>query len=721
MLLGALSFRRACILLVFVAPLLAPGAARAQIQGNVSDIPGTPLSDGLITGLSVPRLLQGLLGNQLSPQDVTVLRQAFKGLLFPTDQGDFQAIGPPGAEGFGGTALGGSPDPDDFWVVGTSDSGGDSPFRAFRLSPDDQYLDLGRLGDGPNDISVASEVSDDGSVVVGLASLNDGTITHAFRWTAATGMVDLEGPGGADFSQAIGVSGDGTIIVGQRQFDEGERGFVWTEADGFRALPGLQPFAQTFARAVSSGGGVIIGESQEVGHAVRWTPNGAGGFDVQDLGVLDGHTVSAATGLSDSGAVIVGASTTFIISRNTLGARADVATDFSRAFRWTEATGMADLNQLLIDAGVDLTGITLQSATAISPDGSLIATLATTPTTEAGASDALVVCYVDAAVPGGSCTTTDTGGEEPVGGGGGGGGGTGGVTTAASQQGSVDDAADAQIAPLFHLSGSAGELLGSGRPTDAGDFVAGFGAVGSFTAGGYGRYSFGDGFTLFGGLAYTEQDYGATDVDHAFLAAGGLRYMFDAAADLSPFVEAGGWAAPELDLRIERTYANGAGTGVGRGRTDGYALGAYGRTGVVGRPSRDIELVFAGTLSGSWLELDGYAESTGAANPFPAIFGDASSSTVAVSGSAAMTTYMAFDTALTLASAIGHTIDVSGDANAVVGPFAAEPDDYLFCEASLRLAWRPNDALELGASARLTSAERLGTHAQGGVDVTIRF
>ena len=76
-----------------------------------------------------------------------------------------------------------------------------------------QYL--GSLGGNSN----ASEVSADGSVVVGYSNLPDGQ-GRAFRWTAATGMQDLGTLGGA--SRAWSVSADGSVVVGQSGMPKGE-------------------------------------------------------------------------------------------------------------------------------------------------------------------------------------------------------------------------------------------------------------------------------------------------------------------------------------------------------------------------------------------------------------------------------------------------------------------------------------------------------------------
>jgi probable HAF family extracellular repeat protein len=78
-----------------------------------------------------------------------------------------------------------------------------------------------------------------------------------------------------------------------------------------------------------------------------------------DLGTLGGSN-SGALGVSADGSVVVGYS------------NYDGNNNVGHAFRWTTATGMKDLNTLLANAGVNMTGITLASATAVSGNGQFI-------------------------------------------------------------------------------------------------------------------------------------------------------------------------------------------------------------------------------------------------------------------------------------------------------------------------------------------------------------
>ncbi len=159
---------------------------------------------------------------------------------------------------------------------------------------------LGRLGGG---LSGATDVSSDGSVVVGRAE-NASGYWRAFRWTAGGGMEDL-GTLGGNSSWAYGVSSDGSVVVG----DSGFRAFRWTEGGGMQALGTLGGDSQ--ALCVSSDGSVVVGWAQNASgdfRAFRWTASGG----MEDLNVTyaslltDGSSLMVARALSPDGRYIVG-------------------------------------------------------------------------------------------------------------------------------------------------------------------------------------------------------------------------------------------------------------------------------------------------------------------------------------------------------------------------------------------------------------------------------
>lgn len=206
--------------------------------------------------------------------------------------------------------------------------------------------DIGTLG-GPT--SDAFAVSADGTVVVGQAE--NGTWTHAFRWTSAGGMADLgdlAGAGGGN-SFAYGVNADGTVVVGNSDTGNGSFAFRWTQA-GMISLGAFPNGAGSNANAVNADGSVVVGQAHDgnFNRAFRWT-QGGGMFD---LGTLPGGFTSSATGVSGDGSIVVGESDDGTVSLP------------KRAFRWTQGTGMVSLGTL--------NGGTESRATGISSDGTVI-------------------------------------------------------------------------------------------------------------------------------------------------------------------------------------------------------------------------------------------------------------------------------------------------------------------------------------------------------------
>lgn len=303
-----------------------------------------------------------------------------------------------------GTAISG----DGSCVVGYQDAGGATPYHALRWTQAGGPIDLGTL-DAPNNAtrsSFAQAASGDCSIVVGVSDIAGGAIQHAFRWAQAGGMVDLGAPGGASrASRAFGVSADGSVVVGDAEFADGasfsgyRNGAYRWSGGSFQALGSLTAGYPSLAAAVSADGATIVGTASLATsptttgqHAFRWTQ----ATGMVSLGTLPGVTNALAIGVSDNGRVVAGTTSTLGVA---LAHRGSLGFDRGNgAFRWTEATGMRDLRQLLVDAGVDMTGITLQSVTRVSPDGQWITGQATTPTTPSGEFTSYLIQYCDDAI-----------------------------------------------------------------------------------------------------------------------------------------------------------------------------------------------------------------------------------------------------------------------------------------------------------------------------------
>jgi probable HAF family extracellular repeat protein len=240
-------------------------------------------------------------------------------------------------------------------VVGKSRSSkGEMPFRWTRASG---MVDLGRLPGSDVDYGQATAVSADGSVVVGRSAATTGTRDEAFRWTAETGMVALGDLPGLNFNSfAQGVSADGSIVVGESTSTRGDEAFRWTEATGMVGLGDLPDnFFRSRANGITPDGSTIVGFTTPLGGPEASLITGS---SVNLLGKLPGGTYSEALAVSANGSVAVGRGNS---SRS----------DIWEAFRWSESTGIVGLGDF--DDGFSYSG-----AYAVSADGSIVVGHATT-------------------------------------------------------------------------------------------------------------------------------------------------------------------------------------------------------------------------------------------------------------------------------------------------------------------------------------------------------
>lgn len=178
-------------------------------------------------------------------------------------------------------------------------------------------------------ISVATDASYDGSVVVGASSSLHGNtyVMEAYRWTEEDGLLGLGGllEGNLFFSFARAISDDGTTIVGYSTSESpniGAEPFRWTESEDIIGLGDLVPENyDAEACDVSGDGSVVAGRSYTASECFRWE-------DGEMQRIAEEGTFGEAWGVSADGSVVVGS------------AGID---GFQQAFRWTEETGMAGL------------------------------------------------------------------------------------------------------------------------------------------------------------------------------------------------------------------------------------------------------------------------------------------------------------------------------------------------------------------------------------------
>ena len=212
----------------------------------------------------------------------------------------------------------------------------------------------------PGSIS-AEAVSADGATVVGWFQAVTGGRIEAFHWNTATGAVGLGDLIGDEFqSESFGVSADGSVVVGTATAAGAEPGqgsrhleaFRWTAATGMVGLGDLQGGNYwSDARGVSADGSVVVGWSYNASfeqEAMRWT-SATGMVGLGYLPKLEFPGASAAD-VSDDGSVVVGNSGT------------DTGTE---AVLWTSAGGMMGLGYI--------PGLEAESrAYGVSADGSVV-------------------------------------------------------------------------------------------------------------------------------------------------------------------------------------------------------------------------------------------------------------------------------------------------------------------------------------------------------------
>ena len=223
------------------------------------------------------------------------------------------------------------------------------------------------IGDLPgNDFeSVAFAISADGSTVVGTSESinsiggNDEAFVYDVETATMTGIGDL--PGGDFFSRAFGVSGDGSLVVGESLRNNNLlEAFIYdvdsSTMTGIGDLPG--GLFRSSANAISVDGSTVVGQST--------SDNGNEAF-IYDVGtgtmtgigdLAGGGFLSEAFGVSADGSTVVGSSS------NDSG---------EQAFIYDQMNGMESIEDILMDASLDLTGWNLVRATGISGDGLTVA------------------------------------------------------------------------------------------------------------------------------------------------------------------------------------------------------------------------------------------------------------------------------------------------------------------------------------------------------------
>jgi len=201
----------------------------------------------------------------------------------------------------------------------------DDIWHTFRWSQATGMLDLTGPGVGT---SFAAEINNKGQVV-GSAEFNpaSGSPSHAFRWSPGTGMVDLAPQRGYSLAYVINEAG---VVAGGFEPPNASQvmiPFRWSQADGFVPLVSTN-FGLRGTRAFDINeaghivGSVLLNPLQDE-HAFLWTPQNG----LLDLGTGNAES-SVATRINNQGMVIGYVRTPFI---------------YWRGFIWTRQTGLVEI------------------------------------------------------------------------------------------------------------------------------------------------------------------------------------------------------------------------------------------------------------------------------------------------------------------------------------------------------------------------------------------
>jgi len=251
-------------------------------------------------------------------------------------------------------------------VVGQISNGVFGTRQAFRWTEIGGFETLGTLSNDRFDESHSNRVNSDGSIVVGYSDTPNGY--RGFRWTQATGMVNLGTLGTSNsiyppWSMANDLSDDGktivgyTNVVGKNQVQMAR----WTFADGWQVFGSLpEPPRSASASSMSADGSIVVGGNQGAGFdGIIWTQEAG----LRALPRLDGFGYHSAVQVSDDGSLITG---------NVI----DIPLTMGQAVAWTKAGDEYRpelLTDLMADRGLDLGGWTIWSVNSMSRDGRVLA------------------------------------------------------------------------------------------------------------------------------------------------------------------------------------------------------------------------------------------------------------------------------------------------------------------------------------------------------------
>lgn len=210
-------------------------------------------------------------------------------------------------------------------------------------------------------ITAATGVSHDGSVIATYGPCCSAPGPDLFRWSEDSGFTLLQHPSGGSPGRVRDISADGSTLVGSVTTGSRSSAVLWREDGAIEILvPGRSgPNGGAEAIGVSSDGSVVAGDVGRIpngAEAFRWTSDEG----VTMLGIPDGFTDTAVLGLSPDGSTVV-------------GYLWDEVTALSYAAIWREDRGWEMVRDTLEQRGVSIDGWHLDHVYAASSDGRMVA------------------------------------------------------------------------------------------------------------------------------------------------------------------------------------------------------------------------------------------------------------------------------------------------------------------------------------------------------------
>ncbi len=297
----------------------------------------------------------------------------------------------------------------------------------------------------------------------------------------------------------------------------------------------------------------------------------------------------------------------------------------------------------------------------------------------------------------------------------------------ASVQNSINQLANAENGALAQQQSLMWYLLFRGdavgdNSTKAGAFAEGGSAMGGVR----GQINLGGGFSIFGGIAVGQEDYNEARLGASPWGALAGRYIFDNNSAVKPFLEIGGWLAPDAPFNFSRSYANGVGSARGSGRAVGTISYVYARPGVALKVSPVDEFDPAAEIGRASFNVGGYAEPLTSGNPFPAtVSGGSTATTIGkIEGTWTHRFTNAFEASLygAFAHAWANPTGIVAAVNGVGSFSAVNSDNLNWGEYGVQVGYRLNANVKVNAFADgLAGGNGVGDKLHVGLGINAAF